>query len=122
MIPKFWARSEISRCTKLDTSNSKAVCSELEWLVYSVVLAIGFTQNSPQESSHHIMMMPKFWARSEINRCTKLDTASSKPICSKLEWFVYSVVLAIRFHSKLTKLLLPTYYDDSQVLGSIGNQ
>ncbi|KAL6286416.1 hypothetical protein ACE6H2_010806 [Prunus campanulata] len=49
------------------------------------------------------MVMPKFWARSEINRCTKLDTSSSKAVCSELEWLVYSVVLAVGFHSKLTK-------------------
>ncbi|KAL6289178.1 hypothetical protein ACE6H2_006688 [Prunus campanulata] len=121
-MPKFWARSEINRCTKLDTSSSKAVCSELEWLVYSVVLAIGFHSKPPNDSSHHIMMMLKFGARSEINRCTKLDTSSSKAVCSELEWLVYSLVLGIGFHSKLTKLLPPPFYDDAQVLGSIGNQ
>ncbi|KAL6284636.1 hypothetical protein ACE6H2_015565 [Prunus campanulata] len=121
-MPKFWAQSEINRCTKLDNSSSKAVRYELEWLVYSVVLACGFHQNSSNDSSQHIMMMPKFWARSEINRCTKLDTSSSKAVCSELEWLVYSVVLAIGFHSKLTTGLLPPYYDDARVLGSIGNQ
>ncbi|KAL6286422.1 hypothetical protein ACE6H2_010812 [Prunus campanulata] len=121
-MPKFWARSEINRCTKLDNSGSKAVRALLEWLVYSVVLAIGFHSNSPHDSSPHIMMMPKFWARSEINRCTKLDTSSSKAVCSELDWLVYSIVLAIGFHSKLTTKLLPPYYDDAQVLGSIGNQ
>ncbi|KAL6284654.1 hypothetical protein ACE6H2_015583 [Prunus campanulata] len=121
LLPKFWARSEINRGKKLDNSGSKAVRSELEWLVYCIVLRLDFNQNSPHDSSHHIMMMPKFWSRSEINRCTKLDTSSSKAVCSELELLVYSVVLAIGFHSKHTKRLLPTYYDDAQVLGSIRN-
>ena len=68
------------------------------------------------------MLMPKFWVRSEIIRCTKLDNSSSKAVRALLECLVYSVVLAIGFHSKLIKWLLPPYYDDAQVLGSIGNQ
>ncbi|KAL6284651.1 hypothetical protein ACE6H2_015580 [Prunus campanulata] len=102
-MPKFWARSEINRCTKLDNSSSKTVRASLEWLVYFVVLAIGFHSKSPHNSSHHIMMMPKFGARSEINRCTKLDNWSSKGVRAILEWLVYFLVLAIGFHSKLTK-------------------
>ncbi|KAL6284653.1 hypothetical protein ACE6H2_015582 [Prunus campanulata] len=101
-MPKFWARSEINRCTKLDTSSSKAVCSERSGWCIPKLWRLDFTQNSPHDSSHHIMMMPKFWARSEINRCTKFDTSSSKALCSELEWLVYSVVLAIGFHPKLT--------------------
>ncbi|KAL6284649.1 hypothetical protein ACE6H2_015578 [Prunus campanulata] len=102
-MSKFWAHSEINRCTKLDNSSSKAVRALLEWLLHFVVLAIGFHSNSPNDSSHHIMMMPKFWARSEINRCPKLDNSSSKAVRAILEWLVYFVVLAIGFHSKLTK-------------------
>ncbi|KAL6286425.1 hypothetical protein ACE6H2_010815 [Prunus campanulata] len=102
-MPKFWARSEINWCTKLDNSSSKAVRALLEWLVHFVVLAIGFHSKSPHDSSHHIMMMPKFWARSEINRCTKLDNSSSKAVLALLEWLVHFIVLAIGFHSKLTK-------------------
>ncbi|KAL6284655.1 hypothetical protein ACE6H2_015584 [Prunus campanulata] len=102
-MPKFWAQSEINRCKKLDNSSSKAVRSLLESLVYSVVLAFGFHSKSPNDSTHHIMMMPKFWVRSKINRCKKLDNSSSKAARSLLEWLVYSEVLTIGFHSKLTK-------------------
>ena len=103
MMTKFWARSEIHRCKKLDNSSSKAVRSELEWLLYCIVLAIGFHSKLTNDSSHHIVMMPKFWARSEINRGKILDSSGLNGVRSILDWVVYSVVLATGFHSKLTK-------------------
>ncbi|KAL6272408.1 hypothetical protein ACE6H2_023100 [Prunus campanulata] len=114
-MPNFWARSDIHRCKKLDNSSSKAVRSELEWLVYSVVLAIGFHSKHANDSSNRIMMLPKFWSQSETNRGKKLDNSSSQVVISELEWLVYCVVLAVGFHSKLNKCLLPTYYDEAQV-------
>ena len=36
-----------------------------------------------------------------------------------MEWFVYCIVPGIGFHSKLTKWLLPQYFEVPQVLGSI---
>ena len=35
-----------------------------------------FPQKSPNDSSHHIMMLSKFWALSEINSSKKLDISS----------------------------------------------
>ncbi|KAL6284650.1 hypothetical protein ACE6H2_015579 [Prunus campanulata] len=109
MMSKFWARSEINRCTKLDNSIQRQCVPNWSGWCIPLFWRSDFTQNSSNDSSHHIMMMHKFWARSEINRCTKFDNSSSKAVRALLEWLVYFVVLAIGFHSKLTKRLLPTY-------------
>ncbi|KAL6276894.1 hypothetical protein ACE6H2_020495 [Prunus campanulata] len=37
---------------------------------------------SDTTSSHLIMVLPKFWNRSESNRCKKLDNSSSHPVRS----------------------------------------
>ncbi|CAL8089679.1 unnamed protein product [Prunus armeniaca] len=81
-FPKFWTQSDIDWSVKLDDSGSYEVRSEMEWLVYCIVLSIGFhtkqtesllppyydvphfypldfAQNTPNDSSHHIMMFPK---------------------------------------------------------------
>ncbi|CAL2230226.1 unnamed protein product [Prunus armeniaca] len=126
MFPKFWTQSDIDWSTKLDNSGSYEVRSEMEWLVCCIVLSIGFhsqlsgrlhppyygvpqvypqdfTQNSPNDSSHHIMMFPKFWTQSDIYWTMNLDNSGSYEGRSKMEWLVYCVVLWIGFHSKLIK-------------------
>ena len=50
---------------------------KMEWLVRCIVLENGFPQNSPNDFSHHIMMLPKFWARSEISCSKNWDISSS---------------------------------------------
>ncbi|CAL8089711.1 unnamed protein product [Prunus armeniaca] len=96
MFPKFWTQSDINWSVKLHDSGSYDVRSEMEWLVYCIVLSIGFhskhtkrllppyydvpqvldsircglihfTQNTPNDASHHIMMFPKFWTQSDID-------------------------------------------------------
>jgi hypothetical protein len=39
--------------------------------------SLDFAQNTPNDSSHHIMMLPKFLARSEIDSSKKLEISSS---------------------------------------------
>ncbi|CAL8112326.1 unnamed protein product [Prunus armeniaca] len=103
MFPKFWTQSDIDWSVKLDDSGSYDVCSTMEWLVYCIVLSIGFTQNTPNDSSHHIMMFPKFWTQSDIDWSVKLDDSGSYDVRSEMEWLVYCIVLSIGFHSKHTK-------------------
>ena len=47
------------------------------WLVHCVYLGIGFHEKSPNDSTHHIVMLPKFEARSDINWSKKRDTSCS---------------------------------------------
>ena len=54
----------------------------MEWLENSVVPGIEFPQNSLSDSFHLIMMLAKFWARSEINCSKKLDNSSSLEVRS----------------------------------------
>ena len=122
MFSKFWTRADIGWSTKLDNSASHEVRFEMEWLVYCIVLEIGFTQNPPTDSSHHIMLFPKFWTQSDIDWSMKLDTSGSYELRSKKEWFVFCLVFGIGFHSKRTKWLLPPYYDVPQGLDSIRYQ
>ncbi|CAL2239439.1 unnamed protein product [Prunus armeniaca] len=72
----------------------------MEWLLYSIVLAIAFdpkptkwllppyyvvpqslplyfTQNQPNDSSDHIMLFPKFWTQSDIDWSMKSDYSGS---------------------------------------------
>ena len=42
MFPKFWTQSDIDWSIKLDNSGSDKVRSEMEWLVFCIVLEIGF--------------------------------------------------------------------------------
>ncbi|CAL8089638.1 unnamed protein product [Prunus armeniaca] len=125
---------------KLDDSGSYEVRSEMEWLVYCIVLSFGFhskhtkwllppyydvpqvldsiryrlvreigrfrldfTQNTPKDYSHHMMMFPKFWSQSDIDWSVKLDDSGSYDVRSEMEWLVYCIVLSIGFHSKHTK-------------------
>ncbi|CAL2230208.1 unnamed protein product [Prunus armeniaca] len=43
MFPKFWIQYDIDWSMELDNSGSYEVRSEMEWLVYCIVLTIGFT-------------------------------------------------------------------------------
>ncbi|CAL8112278.1 unnamed protein product [Prunus armeniaca] len=80
---------------------------------------LDFTQNTPNDSSHHIMMFNKFWTQSDIDWSMKLDDSGSYDVRSEMEWLVDCIVLSIGFHSKHTEWLLPPYYDVPQVLDSI---
>ncbi|CAL2230221.1 unnamed protein product [Prunus armeniaca] len=100
LFPKFWTQSDIDWFVKLDNSGSYVLRSEMEWLVYCIVLSIGFhsqlpkrllppyydvaqfypldfTHNSPKDSSRHIMMFPSFWTQSDIDWSLKLDNSGS---------------------------------------------
>ncbi|CAL9024854.1 unnamed protein product [Prunus brigantina] len=76
MFPKFWTQSDIDWSMKSDNSGSYAVRSEMEWLVYSIV-RLDFTQSQRNDSSHHIMMFPKFWTQSDIDWSMKSDNSGS---------------------------------------------
>ncbi|CAL2256381.1 unnamed protein product [Prunus armeniaca] len=103
MFPKFWTQSDIYWSMKSDNSGSYVVSSEMEWLVYFRVLAIGFPQNPPNDSSHHVMMFPKFWTQFDSDLSMKSDNSDSWEVRSEMEWFMYCILLAIGFHSKPTK-------------------
>ena len=83
---------------KLDYSCSYEVYSLMEWLVYFIVLAIGFAQKSPNDFSHHITMIPKFWIQYDTVWSTKLDNSGSYEVLSEMEWFLYCIVVDIGFH------------------------
>ncbi|CAL2230192.1 unnamed protein product [Prunus armeniaca] len=87
----FWTQSDIDWSVKLDDSGSYDVRSEMEWLFY----ALDFTQNTPNDSSNHIMMFPKFWTQSDINWSVKLDDSGSYDVRSEMEWLVYYIILSI---------------------------
>ncbi|CAL8112306.1 unnamed protein product [Prunus armeniaca] len=101
-FPKFWTQSDIDSSVKLDDSD--------------------FTQNTPNDSSHHIMMLPQFWTQSDIDCSVKLDDSGSYDVRSQMEGLVYCIVLSIGFHSKHTKRLLPPYYDVPQFYPSFFTQ
>ncbi|CAL2256426.1 unnamed protein product [Prunus armeniaca] len=42
VFPMFWAQSDIDWSKKLDYSGSYEVRSEMKWLVYCIVLKVGF--------------------------------------------------------------------------------
>ncbi|CAL8089674.1 unnamed protein product [Prunus armeniaca] len=112
MFPKFWTQSDIDWSVKLDDSGSYDVRSEMEWLVYCIVLFIGFhskhtkgllppyydvpqfypsdfAKNTPNDSTHHVMLFPKFWTQSDIDWSVKLDDSGSCDVRSEMEWLVY---------------------------------
>ncbi|CAL8089714.1 unnamed protein product [Prunus armeniaca] len=66
MFSKFWTQSDVDGSVKLDDSGSYDVHSEMEWLL-CCFYPLDFTQNTPNDSSHHIMMFPKFWTQSDID-------------------------------------------------------
>ncbi|CAL8089641.1 unnamed protein product [Prunus armeniaca] len=135
MFPKFWTQSDIDWSVKLDDSGSCDVRSEMVWLVYCIVLSIGFrskhtelllppyydvsqvlnsiryrlfypldfTPNTANDSSHHIMMFPKFWTQSDIDWSVKLDDSGSYDVRSEMVWLVYCIVLSTGFRSKHTE-------------------
>ncbi|CAL8089629.1 unnamed protein product [Prunus armeniaca] len=105
MFLKFWTQSDIDWSVKLDDSGSYEVRSEMEWLVRTMFVPkwsgwciakfypLDFTQNTPNDSSHHIMMFPKFWTQSDIDWSVKLDDSGSYEVHSEMEWLVYCIVL-----------------------------
>ncbi|CAL8153507.1 unnamed protein product [Prunus armeniaca] len=38
---------------------------------------LNFTQNSPNDSSHNISVLPKFWAQTDFDWSKKLDNSGS---------------------------------------------
>ncbi|CAL8112284.1 unnamed protein product [Prunus armeniaca] len=64
---------------------------------------LDFTQNTPNDSSHHIMMFPKFGTQSDIDWFVKLDDSGSYDVRSEMKWLVYCIVLSTGFHPKHTK-------------------
>ncbi|CAL9024890.1 unnamed protein product [Prunus brigantina] len=97
MFPKFCTQSDIDWSMKSDNSGSYAVRSELEWFLYSVLLRLDFTQSQRHDSSHHIMMFPKFCTQSDIDWSMKSDNSGSYAVRSEMEWFLYSVLLRLDF-------------------------
>ncbi|CAL8112334.1 unnamed protein product [Prunus armeniaca] len=95
----FWTQSDIDWSVKLHDSGSYDVRSEMEWSFYR----LDFTRNTPNDSSHHIMMFPKFWTQSDIDWSLKLEGSGSYDVRSEMEWLVYCIVLSIGFHSKHTR-------------------
>ncbi|CAL8993370.1 unnamed protein product [Prunus brigantina] len=70
----------------------------MEWLVYCIVLApLDFTQNSPNDYSHHIIMFQKFRDQSDIDWSKKLDHSCSYEVHSKMEWLVYCIFYRLDF-------------------------
>ena len=65
------------------------------------------------------MMFPKFLTQSNIDWSMKSDNSDSYEVRFEIEWLMYCIVLAIGFHSKLSKWLLPRYYGVPQVVDSI---
>ena len=158
MFPKFWSESDFDWTMKFDNLGSYEVRSEMQRLVYCIVLEIGFhskptkwllpsyydvsqvldairyrlvhdigqfrfvrsslwngvvgvfhcfshwisLKNSPNDSSHDIMMFPKFWTQSDIDWSVKLDNSGSYEVRSEMQWLVFCIVLEIGFHSKPT--------------------
>ncbi|CAL2230159.1 unnamed protein product [Prunus armeniaca] len=106
-FPKFWTQSDIDWSVKLHNLGSYEVRTKfvLKWSGRCVALfyPLDFTQNTPNDSSHHIMMFPKFWTQSDIDWSVKLDDSGSYEVRSEMEWLVYCTVLSIGFHSKHTK-------------------
>ena len=102
-FPMFWTQSDIDWSMKLDNSGSYEVRCEMEWLVYCIVLDIGFHSKSLNDSTHHIMMFPKFCTQSNIDWSTKLDSSGSYEVRYEMEWLVYCIVIVIGFHSKLSQ-------------------
>ncbi|CAL8112294.1 unnamed protein product [Prunus armeniaca] len=115
MFPNLWTQSDIDWSVKLDDSGSYDVRSEMEWLVRTMFVLkwsgwciakfypLDFTQNTPNDSSHHIMMFSKFWTESDIDWSVKLDDSGSYDVRFEMEWLVYCIVLCIGFHSKHAK-------------------
>ena len=123
LLPKFWARSKINWPKKLDISSSLDV--------RSVNVLVGALRSSSDWFSRithritppiHIVMLPKFWAESEINWTNKLHISSLLEFRSVNGVVMHCIILVIEFPTKLTEWLLPPYYDVAWVLGSIRNQ
>ncbi|CAL2230195.1 unnamed protein product [Prunus armeniaca] len=55
MFSKFWTQSDVDWSVKLDDSGSYEVRSEMEWLVYCIVLSLGF------HSKHTKSLLPPYY-------------------------------------------------------------
>ncbi|CAL2230172.1 unnamed protein product [Prunus armeniaca] len=55
MFPKFWTQSDIDCSVKLHSLGSYEVRSEMEWLVYCIVLSTGF------HSKHSKSLLPPYY-------------------------------------------------------------
>ncbi|CAB4312463.1 unnamed protein product [Prunus armeniaca] len=85
MFPKFWTESDIDWSMKSNNSGSYEVRSEGESLVYCIVLDNRFRSNPTNDSSHHIMLFPKFWTQSGVIWSTKSDNSGSYEVASEME-------------------------------------
>ncbi|CAL2230158.1 unnamed protein product [Prunus armeniaca] len=78
MFPKFWTQSDIDWSLKLHNSGSYEVRTKfvLKWGGWCIAqfYPLDFTQNTPNDSSHHITMFPKFGTQTDIYWSVKLTT------------------------------------------------
>ncbi|CAL8089690.1 unnamed protein product [Prunus armeniaca] len=153
-FPKFFTQSDIDWSVKLDDSGSYEVRSEMEWLVYCIVLSIGFhskhtkcllppyydvpqvldsiryrlvreigqfSQNTPNDFSHHIMMFPKFWTQSDIDWSVKLDDSGSYEVRSEMEWLFYPLDFAQNTpnYSSHHIMMFPKFWTQSDIDWSV---
>ncbi|CAL9024829.1 unnamed protein product [Prunus brigantina] len=77
MFPKFWTQSDIDWSMKSDNSEKEEIRREMEGRLAGAVLRLDFTQSQRHDSSHHIMMFPKFWTQSDIDWSMKSDNSGS---------------------------------------------
>ena len=122
MFHKFWTQFDIDWCMKSANSGSCELCSEMEWLVYCIVLEIGFHSKSTKWLLPQYYDVPKvldsirYRLVEEIRQFRFVRSSFWNGMVSVL------LVLAIRFRSKLIKWLLPQHYDAPQVLDLIWYQ
>ncbi|CAL8993342.1 unnamed protein product [Prunus brigantina] len=88
---------------KLDNSGSYEVRSEMESLVYCIVLEIGFHSKPTKRPLPPYYDVPQFWTQSDIDWSTKSDNSCSYEVRSEMESLLYCIVLPIGFHSKHCK-------------------
>ncbi|CAL9005443.1 unnamed protein product [Prunus brigantina] len=91
----------------------------MEWLGYSIVLEIGFYSNPTKTLLSPYYDDPQFWTQSNIHWSTNSDNSGSFEVRYEMECLVYCIVLAIGFHSKPTKRLIPPHYAVPHVLDLI---
>ena len=92
MFPKFWTQFDIDWSMILENSGSYEVRFEMVWLVYCIVVEIRFHSKPTSDSSHRIIMIPKFWTQSDIDCSMKSDNSGPYEVRSETEWLVYCIV------------------------------
>ncbi|CAL2256462.1 unnamed protein product [Prunus armeniaca] len=75
----------------------------MEWLMYCTVLDIGIHSKSTKSLLLPCYDAPQVLDIIDMDWSMKLDNSGSYEVRSEMEWLVYCIVLAIGFHSKLTK-------------------